>query len=81
MKNPNPPEIHHPSADNTPRFAVDQLLRAHGFTIAERASGMLPQWLKGGLIYNQHQALNTLDPRRVEDAYYIEELRREGWPE
>lgn len=74
----NPPESQHPSADNTPRFAVDQLLRAYGFTIAERASGMLPQWLKSGITYNQNQALNTLDARRVEDAYYLEELRREG---
>ena len=74
----NPPEIQHPSADNTSRFAVDQLLRAHGFTIAGRASGMLPQWWKDGLLYNQNQALNTLDARRVEDAYYLEELRREG---
>ena len=34
----------HPSRDNTSRFAVDQLIREHGYQILYRKKGKEPVW-------------------------------------
>ena len=39
-------EIPHPSEDHTNRFAVDALLRRHGFIILKRGNGEEPLWVK-----------------------------------
>jgi hypothetical protein len=43
----------HPFADRSHRFAVDTLLRRHGFRILERKGNLVPVWERAGQRYSQ----------------------------
>lgn len=68
-------DLGHPSQDTSCRFATDQLLRDHGFTIWMRKKGQEPLWKRDGNTYCQSLALELIGrPDLVEDARYAEEL-------
>ena len=77
--NTNKVDEGHPSQDNTGRFALDQLLRKHGFRIMSRPRGAEAVWVKGGKKYYQTEALYTLDMDSVLDAEYCEFLQSSVW--
>lgn len=66
-----------PSLDESCRFAVDKLLRDHGFTIWSRPTKKERETVwrdTQGKLYRQSVALRTLPPGRVDDAKYVENL-------
>lgn len=60
--------------DHSGRFAMDSLLRLHGFFIHERPKNKQPIWGKKGKLYTQKEALATLPDDDTEDAAYAQEL-------
>lgn len=65
----------HAFADRSNRFAVDQLLREHGFTIYKRSKGCTPLWLRKNTWYSQQAAEDTL-PR---EALQLAKMRQSGY--
>ncbi len=63
-----------PWKDESMRFAVDQLLRKHGFIIHARAKDKEPFWEKYGFVLSESDALDSLDDREVADAEYKEAI-------
>lgn len=65
-----------PFADSTSRFAIDALLRFHGFKIKYRRHGQEPVWERYGDEFRQRDALRMIPndeidkARRSEDRYY-----------
>jgi hypothetical protein len=55
-------------ADRTGRFAVDALLRRHGFRIVERDGNLNPVWERAGKRYSQYKALKTIPSDEIEAA-------------
>ena len=64
----------HPSRCRTPRFPEDDLLRVHGWEIAERRRGREPLWRRVGRLAVHSEALAEAE------AFEAEVLRqlREG---
>lgn len=66
----------HPSIDTTGRFAIDDLLRKHGFRIAYRKKGQMPIWSRYREELTQDEALQSLkwedvkQAQKTEDAYF-----------
>ena len=59
------------------RFAVDQLLREHGFAIMSRPKGREATWTRRGKRYPQHLALMALPAKDVIRARALERNCRE----
>lgn len=57
-----------PSQDYSMRFALDQLLRKHGFAIAARPANSSAIWERNGKRYSQAEAAKTLDRNAVLNA-------------
>lgn len=68
-----------PSVDKTARFAIDALLRKHGFSIYKRPLKGEPFWYMKGRVFSQEMALKSIDVNDVGDAKYAEELLHEGF--
>lgn len=65
-------EIERAFADGTCRFALDQLLRAHGWRIERREAGREPVWRKRGRCYPEGCVVRSLPDREVADALLLE---------
>lgn len=63
-------EKHEGSAfrDTSDRFAVDQLLRDHGYHVHRRRGRTEPVWLREGVEYRQSEALLRIAKFQVSDA-------------
>jgi hypothetical protein len=72
------PERFHAFADNTGRFAVDQLLREYGFKIYCRIRDREPLWELFGKIYKHNDAIKEVCFRRLEQAVEMEEWYARG---
>lgn len=61
-------------------FAVDRLLRQHGWEIASRPTGGEPVWQhpKGRVVLPQSEVIKTVSWQRLKDAILEEELTSEG---
>ncbi len=68
---PDDPYPSMPGSDSH-RFALDQLLRKHKFTIFSRENNKEPLWEKRGYVLSQSDALDSLDDTEVADAEYQE---------
>lgn len=68
-----------PSADRTSRFAIDCLIRRHGYKIHTR-KGLPhePLWEKQGVVLAQSELLDTLDENDLYDAYMEQAFYYEG---
>ena len=68
----------HPSTDESGRFAIDQLLRRHGWSIHARPRAGDTLWCRplssGYEIQPEALILEGLDDTEVADAVYTEEL-------
>lgn len=61
--------------DTSGRHAVDALLRKHDWRIEYRRKGEQAVWRNyDGRVLPQSEALRTLDPNDVDDAFYAESL-------
>ena len=81
MAKQSPPdeiEYGHPSEDISNRFAVDALLRRHGYRLEHRRPNQEPRWSLHGVIFKQSEALRRFDPRILADAEYLEDMDREA---
>lgn len=87
----NPPEsdeqIKHPSEDRSNRFAVDALIRRHGYEIWERKKGQDPVWIKypqgtrepsQAIKFLQSDILIRIDEWIIKDAVYLEDMDAEA---
>lgn len=59
--------------DNSGRFAVDHLLRNHGYCIYRRCGKGEPIWLRQGVQYQQREALLRIAKFQVSDALWKDE--------
>lgn len=56
----------HPFASHSGRFALDQLLRKHGFVILRRnTKAGETQWRLGDCMYFESEALSEINPEEV----------------
>jgi hypothetical protein len=73
----------HPSIDTTGRFAIDDLLRKHGFRIAGRPKDKLPVWSRYGEELSQDESLQSLkwddvkQAQKTEESYFNQFLPKE----
>ncbi len=67
----------HSFADRTGRFALDQLLRKHGYRIVSRRKREEPIWMKDGDRMSQSEALDRLGRDEVWTAEYTEYCERD----
>lgn len=68
----------HPTSVDTTlescRFAVDSLIRRHGFSIHSRGK-KTTLWRKGNYLLSQQEILqDVIDPEKVENAIYAEQV-------
>jgi hypothetical protein len=60
------------------RFAVDALLRRHGFRILERKEMMTAVWERGGQRYTQYKTLKTIPADEIDAALEAQRQFRNG---
>jgi hypothetical protein len=73
MVDDGPPEGWvHPSQDTTGRFAVDQLIRSHGWAIHSRKRGKEPVWTKLGVLLTQLEVLMVIPEEQIRVAEELE---------
>lgn len=70
-------EKHTNHRDENGRFALDRLIRKHGFVIKERRRCREAIWVRGGESFTEAEILEGLDSTAVADAEYQEMLYRE----
>lgn len=62
-----------PSRDETGRFPVDALIRAHGYRVLERKPRRQPVWVdRSGIRFGEQDLLRRLPPHEVRDAMAAE---------
>ena len=64
--------------DRTNRFAVDSLIRKHGFEIFSRPKGIPALWIREGRIYPQTEVERMIDPNDLGDAEYFDAMEKAG---
>ncbi len=64
--------------DRSDRFAVDQLLRNHGYHIHRRRGKSEPIWVQGGVKYRQQEALLRIAKFQVSGALHKDQEYWEG---
>jgi hypothetical protein len=69
-----PIEEGHPSQDESFRFAVDSMLRKHGYSIFSREKNKEAYWMKHGFAMTETDALCNIPEMDLADAEYKESL-------
>ena len=69
------PEVKRPSEDTSTRFALDTLLRLHGFIIHRRTKNHKAVWIRQGNRYSQEEAEHSIPKEELRLA----RMRQSGY--